>query len=242
MPTKSTAAVSREGEERLDRKASRRAQSSDASSTHAAPSVSGELLPAVSVPAGLESKAVRSDASFSSEVSPRTLLSRCRSPNGITRSSKKPRLPCRRGVLVAGERELVLLAAADLPLLRHLLAVLAHRQAGARLGDAGRRRARGRRGAGCRSVESSLAERLAARQSEHGALQLRAVAERNVARAVGAAGDRRSRSRRARCGWRAAPPPTGWCRRRAAGRRPASRDGGRCRASTRAPGSSRASA
>ncbi len=66
-----------------------RAQSSDASSTAAAPSVSGELLPAVSVPAGLESKAVLRVESFSSEVSPRTLLSRCKSPNGITRSSKK---------------------------------------------------------------------------------------------------------------------------------------------------------
>src|SRR5690242_1817307 len=92
------------------------------------------------------------------------------------------------GVLVARERELVLLFAADLPLLRHLLAVLAHREAGARLGDAGTRR---------RDVPGpQLADRAqlvcpaAAREREHHALQVAAVGKRDVARAVGAAGDR----------------------------------------------------
>jgi hypothetical protein len=89
MPTKSTAAVSVWLRNAWTGMLRDLAQSSDDKSTQAAPSVSGELLPAVSVPAGLESKAFLSMASFSREVSPRTLLSRCRSPNGMTRSSKK---------------------------------------------------------------------------------------------------------------------------------------------------------
>src|ERR1051325_10261213 len=67
-----------------------RASSSEERSTEAAPSVSGELFPAVNVPAAERSNAVLSDASFSSEVSGRTLLSWRRSLNGTTRSSKKP--------------------------------------------------------------------------------------------------------------------------------------------------------
>ena len=57
-----------------------------------APSVSGEELPAVSVPLPLvRSNDGGSRASFSSEVSLRGMVSRRKSPNGITRSSKKPR-------------------------------------------------------------------------------------------------------------------------------------------------------
>jgi hypothetical protein len=102
--------------------------------------VSGELFPAVSVPAEDRSNAVLSEASFSSEVSGRTLLSWRRSLNGTTRSSKKPAFHAAAGVAVACERELVLLGTADAPLLRRLLGVLPHRQSGARLGDARRRR------------------------------------------------------------------------------------------------------
>src|SRR5205814_1513060 len=51
----------------------------------------------------------------------------------------KAAAPRLRRLLVARERELVLLRAADPPFLRHQLAVLAHRKAGAHLGDAGGR-------------------------------------------------------------------------------------------------------
>src|SRR6267142_1935339 len=97
-------------------------------------------------------------------------------------------MPRRRRVLVAGERELVLLAAADLPLLRHLLAVLAHRHSGARLADAGMRR-RDVPGAQLADGAQLVAPALAARHREDRALQVAAVGERHVARAVGAAGD-----------------------------------------------------
>src|SRR6185295_16174893 len=83
-------------------------------------------------------------------------------------------------VLMAGERELVLLAAAHLPLLRHLLAMLAHRHAGARLGDAGMRRLEV--GKAYRADGRELfSERATPRQLQHRLLQLRAVAERDVA-------------------------------------------------------------
>ena len=51
-----------------------RAQASLASSTAAAPSVSGVLLPAVSVPALLVSNTGRNFESFSAEVSARTFF------------------------------------------------------------------------------------------------------------------------------------------------------------------------
>src|SRR5919206_1810685 len=90
-------------------------------------------------------------------------------------------------ILMARERELVLLFAADLPLLRHLLAVLAHREAGARLGDAGTRR---RDVPGPQIADRAQLLRPAApSEREHRALQVAAVGERDVARAVGAAGD-----------------------------------------------------
>src|SRR5258706_5641600 len=66
-----------------------RAHLSEASSTAEAPSVSGELLPAVSVPAGDGSNPLRSEASFSIEVSPRTYWSRFKSINSQTRSWEK---------------------------------------------------------------------------------------------------------------------------------------------------------
>ena len=63
----------------------------EATQIAAAPSVSGEELPAVSVPLPLvRSKVGGSRASFSSDVSLRGMVSRFTSPTGITRSSKKP--------------------------------------------------------------------------------------------------------------------------------------------------------
>jgi hypothetical protein len=73
--------------------------------------VSGELFPAVSVPAEERSNQVLEEA----------------------------RLPRGGGVAVARQRELVLLGAADAPFLRGFLGVLAHREPRARLGDARRR-------------------------------------------------------------------------------------------------------
>src|SRR5581483_2404881 len=101
---------------------------------------------------------------------------------------EEAREPCRGCVLVARERELVLLLAPDLPLLRHLLAVLAHRKPGARLGDPGMDR---------REVpRPQLADgaqlggpALAAREREHAPLQVAAVGKRHIARAVRAAGE-----------------------------------------------------
>jgi len=89
--------------------------------------VSGELFPAVSVPAGERSNAVLSDASFSSEVVERH-----------HQVLEETGLPRGGGVAVACQRELVLLGAADAPFLRGFLGVLAHREPGARLGDARR--------------------------------------------------------------------------------------------------------
>src|SRR5258706_10184200 len=66
------------------------AHSSEPNSTQAAPSVSGELLPAVSVPALLLSKAVLNCDSFSRDVSPRTLLSFFSPQYSTTRSLKNP--------------------------------------------------------------------------------------------------------------------------------------------------------
>src|SRR3970282_671410 len=88
MPTKSTAAVSAKVRYAWIGIPLDEAQSSEASSTQAAPSVSGELLPAVSVPAA--SNAVLKDCRFSRVVSARTLLSLERLLNGATRSPKKP--------------------------------------------------------------------------------------------------------------------------------------------------------
>src|SRR6185503_7518672 len=89
---------------------------------------------------------------------------------------EEARLPRRCRVPVAGERKLVLLAAAHLPFLRHLLAVLAHRQSGARLADAGRRRlevGEAHRADG----RELLPERTPARHLQHRALQLAAITE-----------------------------------------------------------------
>jgi len=63
------------------------AQRSLASRTHDAPSVSGVLFPAVSVPSSERSNTGRKAPSFSMLVSARMLLSLRRPANGITRSS-----------------------------------------------------------------------------------------------------------------------------------------------------------
>src|SRR5207248_597065 len=105
------------------------------------------------------------------------------------RVGEEAREPRSRRVLVARERELVLLAASDVPLLRHLLAVLAHREPGARLADAGMRR---REVPGSQVAEGAQLVRpsLAAGEGEYGALEVAAVRQGDVARAVGAARDR----------------------------------------------------
>src|SRR5581483_1321804 len=98
-------------------------------------------------------------------------------------------LPRRRGLVMALGGELVLLAPADAPLLRHLLAVLAHREPGPRLGDPGRRGLEILQGKARPGLEA-LGEAAPARAPQHDLLQLAAVGERDVARAVGAARDR----------------------------------------------------
>src|SRR5678816_2063383 len=82
--------------------------------------------------------------------------------------------PGRGGVLVAGERDLVLLPARDVPLLGHLLAVLPHRHAGARLAHA---RVLGREVPRPQVADRAelVAPGLAAREREHRALQVLAV-------------------------------------------------------------------
>ena len=126
----STAAISQSTRRARGRPAGRRSRpASVATHSAAAPSVSGEALPAVIVPAS-RSKAGFSFASFSTVVSARGMPSRVASPAGITRSSKKPDGQRLHGALVRGEGEPVLRLARDLPRLRHLLAVLAHAPAG----------------------------------------------------------------------------------------------------------------
>src|SRR5437660_10626427 len=96
---------------------------------------------------------------------------------------KEPGEPRGAGILVARERELVLLLARDLPLLRHLFAVLAHRESGARLGDAG---ARGRDIPRTQIADrAQLVRPAAARHGKHQALQVAAVGERSEERRVG---------------------------------------------------------
>src|SRR2546430_1967698 len=95
----------------------------------------------------------------------------------------KAAAPRLRRLLVAGERELVLLRAADPPFLRHQLAVLSHRQPGAHLGDAGDRglemfRAKSQPGPGL--FKKSLAP--GAREDDP--LQIPAIEDRDVARAA----------------------------------------------------------
>ena len=108
----------------------------DATQIAAAPSVSGEELPAVSVPLPL----VRSNdggrrASFSSDVSVRGMVSRLTSPNGITRSSKKPLSQPATAPWWALQGDLVLLLAADLPFLGGDFGMLAHAEARRAIGD-----------------------------------------------------------------------------------------------------------
>ena len=77
----------------------------------------------------VRSKASGRRASFSSDVSLRGIVSRRMPPNGMTRSSKNPRSHAATRTLVAHQRILVLLGAADAPLLRGDLGVLAHAHA-----------------------------------------------------------------------------------------------------------------
>src|SRR6185503_18985302 len=93
-----------------------------------------------------------------------------------------------RRLVVALVGELVLLAPADTPFLRHQLAVLAHRAPGARLGN---RRHRGLEIARAQAQPGlePLARAPAARASQHDVLQPSAVADRHIAHRVDAARD-----------------------------------------------------
>ena len=129
--------LARVREIRRDRQAARSAaQASEHSSTAEAPSVNGVLLPAVSVPFGPRSNTGFSFPSCSRLVSARRLLSR----NAARKRDHQVLVETFRvrfdGVLVARERELVLLPARELPLLRRDLHALAHRQIRARLDHA----------------------------------------------------------------------------------------------------------
>ena len=116
------------------------------SSTAAAPSVSGDELPAVTEPY-LRSNTGLSAASASSDVSARMPLSVV-TASSIAGAAEPGRdlggEPAvgrgRGGALVALQREPVLRLARDPVLLRHLLGRLAHRLAGRRLGDRRRQR------------------------------------------------------------------------------------------------------
>ncbi len=110
--------------------------SSVPSSTAEAPSLSGVELPAVIVPSS-PPKTGFSFASFSTVESGRRFWSRSSPRYGVTRSSSKPLVVGGGEVLVAGRRELVLGIAGDAPLAGHDRRVLAHREAGPRLGVAG---------------------------------------------------------------------------------------------------------
>ncbi len=116
------------------------AQSSLASSTAAAPSVSGVLLPAVSVPALLVSNTGAAWPAFP----PRYRRARCcRDParrKGTTRSALNPDFhaaAARRWLCAASSS---CACARDLPGLGHQLAALAHREARARFDHAGHHR------------------------------------------------------------------------------------------------------
>jgi hypothetical protein len=94
-------------------------------------------LPAVNVPFLAVEHRLEA-GQFFQLVSGRTMLSRVTPACLQTRSSKKPDSQACGRFLMTFERQLVLFLAADVPFTGHALAVLAHRQPGARLGVARR--------------------------------------------------------------------------------------------------------
>ena len=91
-------------------------------------------------------------------------------------------------LLVRGQRPLVLRVARDVPFLGHVLAVVAHRLAGARLGDAGEVRLEFAEVEALERAQLVLG-RLGHRGIEQAATQLLAVHDRHVGRGIGAATD-----------------------------------------------------
>ena len=104
---------------------SSRAFSSDATTSAAAPSLSPDELPAVTVPPGRN--AGFSVASFSALVSGRGCSSRATPSDRDELVVEPARLRSRRPATLRLERELVLILARDAPALGHVLAGLAHR-------------------------------------------------------------------------------------------------------------------
>ena len=109
----------------------------EATQMAAAPSVSGEELPAVrrALAAGAVERRAAARASFSSDVSLRGMVSRVTSPTGITRSSKKPRSQAATALRWLASAISSCSSRADLPFLGGDLGVLAHAHAGGAVAD-----------------------------------------------------------------------------------------------------------
>ena len=113
------------------------AQSSEASSTADAPSVSGVEFAAVSVPFSLSKAGLKLRDFFEADVLAQIVVAE-HAGRRHDEIVEKARIVGRRRPLVASKGELVLIGARDLPFLGHQLAMLPHGEAGARLGVGGR--------------------------------------------------------------------------------------------------------